>query len=199
MVEVIQDGRVIAFLDDDTGDLCPVIAGGVWALIGVGVAAAIAGAAISAYSAVQGAKERQAAFKYNRDVATNQAQAARDAAGVAAQIRENEIRRILGAQSARLGASGIVPTEGSPLLVQMESAQQGALDLARIRYAGETQATSFTSQGILQGFYGSMARRAGNLQAGASIIGGIGSAAGMAGQAYGGMSQPSGNVQSQAP
>lgn len=185
MVEVIHEGRVIGFVSPD-GEFCPAISGGlIYTLLAVAAAAAIAGTALAAYGQVQQGKEREAAFKYNRDVATNQAQASRDAAGVAAQIRENEIRRILGSQGARLGASGVVPSEGSPLLVQMESAQQGALDLARIHYAGETQATSYTSQGILQGYYGNMARRGGNLGAGSSLIQGVGSAAGAGYGIYG--------------
>ena len=155
------------------------------ALIGVGVVAALAGTGVAAYSAVEAGHAREAAGKFNKEVAENQAQAARDQAKIAANIRETEIRRILASQTSRLGASGVIPSEGSPLLVQMESAQQGALDIARIQYSGETGARGYESQGILEGFYGKQARRAGTLQAGASLLSGVGSAASIGATGYG--------------
>ena len=189
MVEVIDGGQIIGYLDD--GRFIPVLAGGVaestllLIVAGIGVAAALAGAGVAAYSAVEAGHAREAAGKYNKEVAENQAQAARDQAKIAANIRETEIRRILASQTSRLGASGVIPSEGSPLLVQMESAQQGALDVARLQYSGEVGARGYESQGILEGFYGKQARRAGNLGAGSSLLSGVGSAASIGATGYG--------------
>src|SRR5882672_5890633 len=101
---------------------------------------AVLAAAGSAYAAYAQSQAQAQAADYQRKVAKNQAQAAKQAADIAAENARTQHQRIMAAQRARIGASGILGTEGSPLLVQMESAEQAALDEARIRYAGETQA-----------------------------------------------------------
>lgn len=165
----------------DMGDrLRPAICGGYEAIGGiagiaaiVGATAAVAGAGVGAYGAYEAGQARKEAAEYSQQVAENQAQASRDSAAIARANRDEELKRAMGAQRARIGATGVLPGEGSPLLVQMETSRQAALDLERITYAGETQATSYRSQGILEGFYGKQAARAGNIGAGTTLLSGV--------------------------
>ena len=82
----------------------------------------------------------------------------------------------MAATRARIGGSGVLPGEGSPLLVQMEQAEQARLDEANIRYAGEVGAQANESEAILQGFVGKRAMRQGYIGAGASLLQGASTA-----------------------
>ncbi len=52
----------------------------------------------------------------------------------------------------------------------MESARQAQLDLARITYAGATQAKGYQSEAILQGFYATKAEQAAYTGAGTALL-----------------------------
>src|SRR3990167_2413712 len=111
------------------------------------IAGAIAalGTIVSAYAAYQSGQQQAKALDYQAKVARNQATAAQQAAQVAAENARERNRRVLASQRARIGASGVIGSEGSSLLVQLESAEQAALEEARIRYGGEVQATGLES------------------------------------------------------
>jgi hypothetical protein len=134
-----------------------------------GLVVGVIGAAAAGYSAYAASEAQSQAANYNKKVARNQAQAARDAASIAASNRQEELRRIMAAQRARIGASGVTE-EGSPLLVEMKSAEQGQLDLARIAYAGQTRSQAYQSEAILQGFYATRAEQAAQVGAGTSLL-----------------------------
>jgi len=128
--------------------------------------------------------------KYNAELANRNAQIAEqnaEAAKLAGAAKEeqsrDEVRRVLARQRALVGASGIT-TEGSPLLVMMETARQGELDALRIRYTSEVearqglfQAQQYQSEATLQRYQGKQAQKAGYLSAGGTLLTGIGSAA----------------------
>lgn len=145
------------------------------------LAISIVAAAASAYSAYAASEAQAQAANYNKKVARNQAQAARDAAAIAGTNRQEELRRIMASQRARIGASGVTE-EGSPLLVEMKSAEQAQLELARIRYAGETRSQAYQSEAILQGFYKTKAEQAAYTGAGVALLGGSASALGTYGR-----------------
>jgi hypothetical protein len=145
----------------------------VWLIAAAAVT--VVAAAASAYASYSAAETQAQAANYNKKVARNQAQASRDAAAIARANRQEELQRILAGQRARIGASGITE-EGSPLLVEMKSAEQAQMDLARITYAGATRAQSYTSEGVLQGFYSTKAEQAGYVGAGTALLGGAASA-----------------------
>lgn len=148
------------------------------------VAAAIAalGAIVSAYATYQQSKAQSESLRYQSEQARNQATAAQHAAGIAAQNEHEKNQRVLAAQRARYGAAGVMGSEGTPLLVQMQSAETAALEEARIRYGGEVQAQNLESASRLRRYEANVTRRAGVVAAGASLLKGAGSAAG----AYGG-------------
>ena len=148
-------------------------------MIIVGAIAALAGAAVSAYGAIQQGEAAAATGKYNARVAQQQADAARQAAAANAETKRRELDRVLGAQRARYGASGVIGSEGSPLLVMMQSEEEAALDVARVRYGGTAQAYGLEAEARLSRFQGKQARRQGYLQAAGAILTGVSGAAGI--------------------
>ena len=138
--------------------------------------ATIIGAAVSAYAAYASSQAQAAALSYQQKVQRNQAIAAEQAAGVAAENARRQHQQVLAIQRARLGASGVASSEGSPLLVQMDSAEQAALDEARILYSGKIQASGYRSEAILSGYQARTTRAIGTLAAGGSLLSGAGRA-----------------------
>jgi hypothetical protein len=68
----------------------------------------------------------------------------------------------------------VIGSEGSPLLVMMESEEQAALDVARIRYGGTAQAYGLESEANLQRFYGRQAKRQAVFGATGTLLHGVG-------------------------
>jgi hypothetical protein len=145
----------------------------------VGAVIGAIAAIISAYATYSASEQAAAANRYNAKVAKNQAINAENAAGVEIANRREVYRRQMAAQRAAIGASGIEPDEGSPLLVQMDSAEQAALDLARVKYAGDVRSTVYQSEAKLQKFYAKSNVRQGYISAGASLMQGAASVYGI--------------------
>src|SRR3990167_7885773 len=101
---------------------------------------ALLSAAVTAYSSYAQGQAASQAARYNARVAEQQAESARQAAAADAETRRRQLDRVLGTQRARYGASGVIPSEGSPLLVMMESEEEAALDVARVRHGGAAAA-----------------------------------------------------------
>lgn len=139
----------------------------------MGIVGAI-GAIISAYATFASMQAQAGAQSYAAKVARNNALQARQAAQIAAENAHEKNQRILGAQRARLGASGVMPSEGSPLIVQMDSAEQAALEEARIRYGGQVMAQGYESERALKSYQARISRRGAVVGAGATLLGGVG-------------------------
>jgi len=147
----------------------------------VGAVAAIVGAVVAAYDTYESGQQQQAASEYNKKVARNQAQAARDAASIQEEAVRDRDRRLLARQRAEVGASGYT-AEGSPLSVMLDSAQEAELEALRVRYGGAAQAAGAQSDAQLQSFYGKNASRAGTIGAGTTLLTGAAQAAGAYGR-----------------
>jgi hypothetical protein len=102
-------------------------------------AVTIASTAYSAFSSIAAGKEE----KKRQDEAAKQA---RRAAEIEAETKGEEHRRILAAQRARYGASGLT-FEGSPLIVQFESMKESEKELARILETGGIKAEAYEQAG----------------------------------------------------
>jgi len=142
-----------------------------------GAIASLVGAAVSAYSAYQQGAQAEYAARYNATVARNQAQAARDAANADADTQRRQYDRVLAAQRARYGASGVIAGEGSSLLVMLESEEEAALDVARVRHGGAVAAQGLEAEAKMQRYQGQQARRASYLSATGSLLSGVAGAA----------------------
>ena len=136
--------------------------------------------AISTYAASESAAAQQ---RYQAKVAKNQAVNAENAASVEVQNRRELYKRQLAAQRAAIGASGIQGGEGSPLLLEIDSAAEAELDLARVRYQGRVRSTTYQAEANLYKFAAKKTRQQGYVSAGASLLQG---AAGAYGAYYGG-------------
>jgi len=138
----------------------------------VSAAAAVAGAGVSAYSAYQTGQEQDRVAKANARMAEYQAGQARDAAKLKADQYRKEADRKMATIRARYSASGVSTTEGTPLLVLMESAEEVAADELRIKRGGEQTAWGLLQEASIQRAGGSSAASQGAWGAGASLLGG---------------------------
>jgi hypothetical protein len=139
-------------------------AAGIGAGVGMGLGAitpglATVGSILNVASALGQARGIEDAARYNAGMAISEASS-----------RETLIRkssdRQLGTIRSQIGKSGATG-QGTPLMVLAESAANSEIDALNARMSGFNQAT-------LYGMQGANARRAGNLQAGASLLSGIG-------------------------
>ena len=159
-------------------------------MIAVGAIVAIIGAGVSAYSQIRQGQQAEAVGRYNARVAEQQATSARQAAAADAETKRRQFDRILGGQRARYGASGVIGSEGSPLLVMMQSEEEAALDVARVRAGGAAQAYGLEAEARLQRFGGRQARRQSYLAATGTFLQGLGTAAGTYGKGSTGTTVP---------
>lgn len=136
----------------------------------------IAGAAFSAIGSIrQGQAAQQQA---NLQAQILQQQADRDRLEAAAKEEDfrREQSRLLAKRRAGLGASGVEPAAGSPLLVSEDFAGEVELQALRIRSGGELTATRAEQQAVLQRFKGRAARSSGFTRGGALLLTGAGKA-----------------------
>lgn len=155
----------------------------------IALAAVAASTALGAYSAVQQGEAAEDAAEYNAKVAENNAQAAADqAAAEALQVRR-AARLRAGTQRAGYGKAG-VDLSGSAEDVYIDAGTQGELEALSTLYAGATQSGYYQSRAVGSRFEGRQARAAGNLNAAATVIGGLGTGASLGAGAFQGGSEP---------
>lgn len=135
----------------------------------------IAGAALSAYGAIQQANAQKQAAQFNAKLNERNATIALDQAGAdALRVRRNAAQ-IQGSAVAGYGASG-VGLEGSPLDVLGASAEQASLDESTVRYKGTLKAMGYHSNADLEQFAGKTAEQQGYLNSASALLTGVGRA-----------------------
>lgn len=149
--------------------------------------AAVASAAIGAYSAVSQGQAAEEAGKRTADAENANAKAAMDAAALeAGQVRRKNLLR-LGAQRAAAAKSGVL-IDDSAADVIYDTAIQGELEAQSVLYSGASAAAYNRSRASIARLEGKNARKAGNIGATATLIGGASNVA---------SSWPSGSSQNQ--
>ena len=129
----------------------------------IGAISAVIGAAVSATSAIeQGQAAKETADK-------NAAKQAADA--------KMKARRIAATGIAQAGAGGIDPNTGTPLTLTGQTEAFGELDSLRIINNAQRTAWGYQAQAGIDELQGNQARTAGNMNAGATLLGGTSSAA----------------------
>jgi hypothetical protein len=136
---------------------------------GIEIALMAASTAIAAGSAVMQGQQASSAAKYNAQVASVQAQQARDAAAYEEARHRERLARALGAQRAGYAHAGVA-AEGTPLLAAADSAAQGELDALAIRYSGDAAAARANSEAALQRLYARNYATSGYMNAGGSLL-----------------------------
>lgn len=108
------------------------------AVAGVVIAAASAGVGI--YSAQQQAAAQRKTQKFQEEARLNEAESARQSAA----YEEHQFRRrlsiLMGEQSSIAAATNLDPSQGTPLLLELDTARQGELEALNIRKTGEESA-----------------------------------------------------------
>ena len=138
----------------------------------IGAVAAVAAAGVTAYASYESGKQQDKVAEANARMAEYQAKQAKQAAEVRATQYAREAKRRMSSMRAGFSVSGVATTEGTPLLVLMESAEESAKDELRIRRGGEQTAWGLLQEANIQRLKGQSAAQQGALGAGASLLGG---------------------------
>lgn len=115
-----------------------------WAI--AAIVAAVVAAGASAYATYNQYQQQAAQTKYNQQVATANARAAQDQAAANAEMVRTRAAKVLAAQRAAYGASGVTLEGSSPLAVQADSAFQAEMDAQRQLYEGNFKAWGYDTQ-----------------------------------------------------
>lgn len=145
----------------------------------IAVAAAIAGTAVSTYSAVRAGQEQQSAREREAEQMRRSAEQSRLAAAQKAADYKKASERVMATQRARYAAAGL-EEEGSPLLVQLESLKESQDEISRIIAAGELGYGTSVFAAQTTEAKGQAAVTSGYVTAAGEAVRGVGSA----GQAY---------------
>jgi hypothetical protein len=132
-------------------------------------------------AAAAAAKGQQAVAEYNAKVAQQQATSIDRQTEYRTRMRAEQAAQQQSGLLAAAGASGVVPSEGSPLMVQAAQAAESELDTLMIGYQGQVAAAQQRSQAGLDtlqaGIYGQQAgyaSTAGLIGAGTTLLQGFG-------------------------
>jgi hypothetical protein len=136
------------------------------ALTTITAIAAIGGLVLGAVSAVSQGQAAAKQAKFQSEVARRQAERERQIAAAQEEDFRRRQSRALASRRARLGASGVEPGEGSPLLVSEDFAGEVELQALRIRNGGE----ALVQQAALHDAAGRNARTQGYLRAGSLLL-----------------------------
>lgn len=156
----------------------------------IGTAASVIGAGVGAYGAIRSGEASSAAAKANAQIQNNNANVATQNANFAAAegetnaaMKEMQTRAAVGQELTEQAANGVDVNSGSAVDTRTSTQQLGQLDAATIRsnaarqaYGYQTQSQNATSQAGLDTAEAGNDITAGDINAGSTILGGVGSA-----------------------
>jgi len=108
----------------------------------VGAAVAVVGAGVGTYMAVQQSEQQAALAKAVQKQKDIEAQAATETAKFEETQHRRRITLLMGQQQATYAASGLDPSQGTPLIREIDLAKQGELEALSIRRGGSIEASS---------------------------------------------------------
>jgi hypothetical protein len=135
----------------------------------------VAGAAISAYGAMQQSKAQAEAATYNANRSERDAQMSLEQAGAEASMLHRRTTQQQGSLIAAYGAAGVT-ADGSPTEVLRMSAENASLDEQTILYRGRVKATGYGDETTLNRMGAKTATEAGYYGAASSLLTGFGRA-----------------------
>ena len=145
----------------------------------ISASAAVVGTGVGTYAAVKQGDAAEEASKRAQEAENANAQAEQNAAALeAGQVRRRNLLRF-GSQRAAAAKSGVL-IEGAQDVIY-DTSVQGELEALSTLYGGASAASYYRSRGANARAEGSAARSASRIQAGSTLIGGIGRTA----EAYG--------------
>jgi hypothetical protein len=143
------------------------------------VGMAVMGSVMSAQAQKKEGEAAKEAAQYNAAISRRNAEISMDQAAMDAEAQGRDARAKAGSMRAAYGASGVT-MEGSPLDVLESSAITAEQDRQTILYKGRIKALGFEDEATLYDMSGENAEERGNSRSTATLLGGIGSAAGKA-------------------
>ncbi len=135
----------------------------------------LAGAAVSAYGAVQQANAQKQASQFNAALNERNALVATQQANAEAARIGRVSRQVQGSMAAGFGASGLT-VEGSALDALGSSAAMAQLDIETVKYRGTLQAMGYHSSAELDRMQGDTAQEQGYYRAASEVLTGVGRA-----------------------
>jgi hypothetical protein len=135
----------------------------------------VAGAAISAYGAMQQAKAQSEASQYNAALGERNAVLARSQADADTAVFRQHAELRQGSIIAAYGASGVTG-DGSPAEILAMSAANAKRDEHMIRYKADLTAMGYRENAVLDRMQGRQAIEGGNYAAASSLLTGAGNA-----------------------
>lgn len=146
-------------------------------VIYAGVAASVAGSAVSAASAIDQGQKARTQANMTADAQKNTAISVENQAAAVASNEKMKARRIEASQVAAAGAGGVSPSTGTPLTVETQTAEFGELNSLQIINNAQRTAWGYNTEANITQFGGEQTQDASYLQAGGSLLGGASSAA----------------------
>ncbi len=140
------------------------------------VVISLIGTAVSAYSSVAAGQNAKETADYNSEMQRRQAKDVLVRGSIAADEKRQQARKIIGAQTAAMGASGFATDSGSPLQLLTESAGMGELDALRTLNNAQRQASGLNAQADITQWQGNVAETTGAMNAAGTALGGLASA-----------------------
>ena len=116
-------------------------------------------------------KSEQNMANYNAALSEREANMTEQKTAYQQKLQAEEASRRQSTMRAGLGASGVVSTEGSPLLIQAEQASQDEFQNLLVGYQGQQEATALRSGATLNRMEGKVARQKGKAGLTAGFIG----------------------------
>ena len=158
--------------------------------VAIAIGTAVGGAALSAYSAMAQGNAQSKMMQYNSMIARQNADLTRGQMEIAKKEKKiveakhiKQSQKTLASQRARYSKAGVI-LEGTPELVATETMSEAALDAMAIRYAGTVEQSQllakeagYKQSAMLSEMQGGMYKSAGYLNAGSSLLTGLGNAA----------------------
>jgi len=132
------------------------------------------GTVVSTLGQIRAGQAAEQSANYQAAVQTQQAQREKENAKVRAEDYRRAASAAQGTSRAMLGASGISPSTGSPLLVASDFAVEKELNIRRLQNQGKVTSNRLLQSAELTRTSGRNARTASYLSAGSSLLTGAG-------------------------
>jgi hypothetical protein len=141
----------------------------------VALGAMALGAVISANSQYQAGKAQEKLYKQNAELAGYEGKFAIAQGEADVSALRRDISQTIGAQRAAAGGSGLLVNQGSALDVQMDTARQGELDVARLRYNALLKSYGYQVEANSDIYQGKLASQSGKSNAVGTLLNSAGS------------------------
>ncbi|MEE8222955.1 MAG: hypothetical protein V3S59_01525 [Alphaproteobacteria bacterium] len=128
---------------------------------------------VSAVGQIAAGQAASNAAKFQSAVLLQQAAREKEIAERDAEIFRREQNRLTAAHRAGRAASGVLPNEGTPLLVEDAILDETLLGEATIKQGGQVRATRLSEEAALTRFRGRAARTQGVFRAGTTLLTGF--------------------------